>query len=386
MICDFYSETTQYQENLLAKYYTKSGHEVTIIASTFDSAFDYINEKYDSKIPAKIYNNNGIKIFKLPYSLNILNKLRKFSGILNILKEAKPNLIFVHDIHLNISDAVCYKRLNDRSCRIIMDYHGDYSNSAKNWISLIILHKIIRKTLLYRYLNQIDRIYYVVPSSAKFLHEVYGLSYERMQLLILGADTDLVNEIRESDFRKVIRSKFSINDNCVTFFTGGKITRLKRTELLIRAVAELANVNLCLFIVGDCSEDEIDYKQQLVKLAEGNKNIHFIGWLTSEEVYQYLAASDVAIFPASQSILWQQALGMGLPIVVGQVADQNISYLNNYKAIVTIPEAEIGVESIKGKLLEFVKNENYLKQTQLAAQITADELLNYYTIIKKTLE
>ena len=92
MICDFYSETTQYQENLLAKYYTKSGHEVTIIASTFDSAFDYINEKYDSKIPAKIYNNNGIKIFKLPYSLNILNKLRKFSGILNILKEAKPNL------------------------------------------------------------------------------------------------------------------------------------------------------------------------------------------------------------------------------------------------------------------------------------------------------
>ena len=32
------------------------------------------------------------------------------------------------------------------------------------------------------------------------------------------------------------------------------------------------------------------------------------------------------------------------------------------------------------------QNENYLKQTQLAAQITADELLNYYTIIKKTLE
>ena len=45
MLCEFYNETLEYQENLLVKYYRKHGYEVTLITSTYESVFDYYNTK-----------------------------------------------------------------------------------------------------------------------------------------------------------------------------------------------------------------------------------------------------------------------------------------------------------------------------------------------------
>jgi 1,2-diacylglycerol 3-alpha-glucosyltransferase len=38
MLCEFYNEALDFQENLLVKYYGKHGHEVTVLTSTFESA------------------------------------------------------------------------------------------------------------------------------------------------------------------------------------------------------------------------------------------------------------------------------------------------------------------------------------------------------------
>ena len=45
----------------------------------------------------------------------------------------------------------------------------------------------------------------------------------------------------------------------------------------------------------------------------------FAGWVDAVDVYRMMDACDFAVFPASQSVLWQQALAMGLPLIVGQV-------------------------------------------------------------------
>src|SRR6266516_1450378 len=170
MLCDLYDETLQYQENLLAKYYVKHGHEVTIVAATFNDAFAYYADRYDKSAPPREYRDGSVKVIKLPYSLNLLNKLRRFRGVGQILTREQPDLIFIHDIHLNLSDAVQYKKRHP-ACKIIMDYHADYSNSAKNWLSLIVLHKVIRKGFLYKHRRFIDKFYPVVPASVTFLKE-----------------------------------------------------------------------------------------------------------------------------------------------------------------------------------------------------------------------
>ena len=40
-----------------------------------------------------------------------------------------------------------------------------------------------------------------------------------------------------------------------------------------------------------------------------------IGWIEPSKLYDYLFASDLAFFPGTHSVLWEQAVGVGLPCV-----------------------------------------------------------------------
>ena len=144
MLCEFYNETLEYQENLLVKYYCKHGHDVTVITSTFESVFDYYNNQHNNNLPSKIYYDRGAKIIKLPFKFNFFGKLKKYISIKNIVEEEKPDLLYIHDIMPNMMEMLDYKKRNPH-VKMIMDYHADYSNSANNWLSLNVLHKIIRK-------------------------------------------------------------------------------------------------------------------------------------------------------------------------------------------------------------------------------------------------
>ncbi|RFN32554.1 hypothetical protein, partial [Salmonella enterica] len=70
MLCDFYNKNLEYQENLLTRYYIKHGHEVVVIASTFESVFDYYDDKHDKNIKAHTFFDGKAKIIKLQYRYN----------------------------------------------------------------------------------------------------------------------------------------------------------------------------------------------------------------------------------------------------------------------------------------------------------------------------
>ena len=137
------------------------------------SVFDYYNNKHDNKLPSKIYYDHGAKIIKLPFKFNFFGKLKKYISIKNIVEEEKPDLLYIHCIMPNMLEMLDYKKRNPK-VKMIMDYHADYSNSANNWFSLNVLHKIIRKKI---YLDpvrkHISRFYPIIPGSTKFLNEVY---------------------------------------------------------------------------------------------------------------------------------------------------------------------------------------------------------------------
>lgn len=386
MLCDLYDEKLQYQENLLTKYYQKNGHSVTVVAATFDDAFAYYADAYDPKAPRREYMDGATKVIKLPYSLNLLNKLRRFAGVAEILAEEKPDLIFVHDIHLNILEAAQYKRRNP-GCRVIMDYHADYTNSAKNWLSLNILHKVIRKSILYRAKSQLDAIYPVVPISAVFLNEVYGIPHSEMSLLPLGADTDLAHAVRQRGEGKRIRERLSIPPDAVVAFTGGKLDPLKETHVLFQAINELTDSRVHLLVVGE-TRGNPDYAARLEKLSAANPRIHRVGWVDGAEVYDYMDASDLAVFPASQSVLWQQALSMGLPLIVGEgttVGGQDPSYMNLYDNVVILPRDQITPTHIAHHIRTMVEDSDLLRRRQEGALQTTEDLLNYDKLIAITL-
>lgn len=381
-MCDIFDESVGSQENILAKYLLKHGHDVTVLTSTFESVFDFIADKYDRRKPGSAYFTGGLKIIRSPYRFNILNKLRSFTGVADVLSREAPDMVFMFDIMPDMIEVIRYKRRHHR-CRFVMDYHADFSNSAKNLLSLKILHGVIRKRILYAGLPYLDAIYPVTPASADFLHEVYGVARERMELLPLGADMDLGLEIAGRQEGKDLRRVLGIAEGSAVIFSGGKFARPKRTEILIEAVKQLPHLAIDLVIVGAPNIGENEYAAELERAAAGDRRIHFVGWLDRHELFRYMDMADLAVFPASQSILWVQAVSMGLPLVVGNTGAQETYYMNAHDNIIELSAEEICVERFKGTIEQLVGNRDRLARMSEGARRTFNEVLDWDMLANK---
>jgi glycosyltransferase involved in cell wall biosynthesis len=384
MLCEFYSAEVEFQENLLVKYYGKHGHKVTVVTSTFETVFEYYNDQYDDTRPGRTFYDHGAKIIKLPYRYNILNRLRAYTRIDKILADEAPDLIYVHDIMPNLPEAIAYLRAHP-NCRMILDYHADYSNSGRNQMSLKILHGVLRKWFLDRARPHLSRIFPVVPASATFLHEVYKVPYSEMEVLPLGADVDLAMQIKAQNARADLRRSLGIGENEIVVFTGGKLTPNRQTELLFDAVARLPQFPLRIVVVGDSGNEHRSYQEFLKKLAEGRNDIHFAGWLGRHDIYRHMDMADIAVFPASQSIMWQQAISMGLPLIVGDTGSQDISYLNLEDNIIILRGNDIRADRLAQAIESVVGNPVRLAQMASGARKVAAEYLDWNKLIERTL-
>lgn len=391
MLSDAYFEGMQYQENLLTKYYLKRGVEVIIIASTFDSLNDYCADKYNHNIKPSIEKYDSLTIYRLRYLINLFNRVKKLTSIYPILSEHKPDIIFVHDIQFNLHEAVLYKNRNP-NCKIIMDYHADYSNSGKNWLSINILHKIVRKYYLTQFLKYIDKIYPIVPGSMRFLNDIYNIPYDKMELLPLGVDSDLINEIKISGIGTKIRIDLNIPENAIVIFTGGKLVPNKKTEILIEAIKELGLNDLYLIVVGEVPSEFQAYRQQLYALMVSDK-IKYVGWVKGTDVYNYMGACDIAIFPGTQTVLWQQAIGMGLALIIskyvtlpdGRIIDQEVEYLNRKNNILILDDENQKLQQIIIALMSLYNDRELLSSLKKNAMEVGNEFLSYYNITNQTL-
>jgi 1,2-diacylglycerol 3-alpha-glucosyltransferase len=384
MLCEFYDENLEYQENLLVKYYRKHGVEVTVVTSTLDSVFDYYGDKHEIDKPAREYQHLGAKIIKQKYRyIRFMSRLRRYEDITPILVREKPDLIFVHDIMLNLPEVVSYHKKNP-ACKIIMDYHADYSNSGKNLLSLWILHRLIRRCF---YLSParkyISKIFPIVPAGFTFLREIYGVKDKEMELLPLGADTDFAQEVRLNKLGLKVRGDLGIGSDALVIFTGGKLNEAKKTHLLIQALKELSLRQVHLIVVGKAQTQA--YESELKSLVDSDPQIHFVGWLSKEQVYAHLHAADLAVFPASQSVLWQQAICMHLPLVVGNSGGQSIQYLNDAQNVIEIPAHEITVNRLKEIITDLANDPVKREQMIRGAEKVTLAKLDWNQLMYKTL-
>lgn len=384
IMCDIFDEGIGSQENILAKYFRKHGHQVSIVTSTFESVFDYIADRYVSHAPPKIFFIEDLKVIRLPYKLNLLNKVRSFDNAFEVISNEKPDMIFIMDIMPDLISAVKFKKENINT-RIVMDYHADYSNSGKNWLSRKVLHGMIRKSILRYGMSYIDAIYPVTPGSADFLNDIYGVPRQRMELLPLGADMDIGKDIARRREGRELRARLGIAPDATVILSGGKFSRLKRTELLIAAVRQMPDLAVELVIVGAANIGEEEYAATMMRAAQGDSRIRFVGWLDNPDLFRFMDMADLAVFPASQSSLWVQAVSMGLPLVVGNTGGQDTSYMNAYDNIIELPRDEIHVDRLKEVIAQLVADPGRLAEMAEGARRTFREVLDWDTLVWKTI-
>jgi glycosyltransferase involved in cell wall biosynthesis len=389
MICEFFDDALDYQENMLARCYHRAGHEVTVIASTIRVLGDYVNDRDRGQGPGTEEHHAWGRLIRVPFRRNIAHRLKWFEPILPIIREVQPDLLYFHDIIPNMSEGVRYVREHP-DCAMIMDYHGDHTNSGVNWVSRKILHSVIRRRMLDRARPYLKRILPVTPGSATFLRELYHIPDAEMDLLPLGTDQVLARSVLASGARGQVRSALGIPDGALVVFTGGKLAPYKRTEAVLEAVGDLPGAPIHVILVGTADSAYQNYDERVGALVDQDPRIHRVGWQDRTGIYAHMAAADVAIFPAGQSVLWQQSLGMGLPLIVSERSEtlrgtQPVGYLNRHANLIVLDTEEPLRVQIARELQRLNRDCDALQRMSEGASRTAAEILDYDAIAARTL-
>ena len=310
----FYIDNYSYQENILPKMHKQQGHDVYIIASTET----YIKNKLGYLQPGEYENEHGINVKRIPYIRwlpdFLKKKLRIYIGLFQSINKIRPDIIFLHDCQfLGIFEIIKYAKKN--SIKIIIDSHTDNINSAKSIISFYILHKIIYK-ICAKSIEKYTTIFWgTLPTREIFLINTYGINKDKVKLLPFGYDDTLFNFSDAENIKEAFRHEINVNKNDFLIVTGGKIDKRKNILLLIKAFRYFINTynidNVKLLIFGRPSDDLAIEFYELVK----DKNIRYLNWVPANEIHRFFISSDLAFFPGTHSVHWEEAAGIGIPCI-----------------------------------------------------------------------
>lgn len=305
----FYVDGMGYQENILPKYHAED-NDVFIITSDF--AFDSLGQKI-KKTKKEYYNEYGIlvKVLDKSHRYGFYSRYNDYKDLYKTLCELNPDIIFCHGGQfVALKDVIKYCKKNSK-VKLFIDQHGDYYNTPVD-----SLRKRLGQSLIYGYWMRKAQKYTsmfwgVTPWRCDYLSDVYGIRKDKIALLPMGGDDEKINFSDQKNISSKIRKEFNISENDLLIVTGGKINSEKRIDVLMQAVAELDLDNLKLLVFGQANEN---IAPQIQSLSQ-NRNIRYIGWIPADDVYNYFLASDLAVFPGTHSVLWEQACACGVPCV-----------------------------------------------------------------------
>lgn len=398
-ICHNYIDGETYQDNELPEAHARLGHDVTVI-STLDFAGS-VDFRVNHSIDNHIYTLGLCKIVRLPLCYRSNYRFAVYKGLYEVLEKEKPDLIYFHGLpYFCYYDIVRYKKQHE--CKLAVDFHCDYYNSSHSLISKWLLHKILYRSIIQLTHCYVDQYYGITPGTIDFVQEMYGLPVGCIKLLPLGGNlckieaasisieatdvkvttktatqkTGLGKEIWQK--KEQMRAFLDLPIHAKLIVTAGKLDEGKKTVELIEACKKLKTIDFRLIILGPI---EKKYQQKIVGAAGNDTRILLLGWQQPADIYRYFIAADLACFPGSQSVIWQQAICCGLPLIChywpgGEYLDSggNISFIT-----------EPSVPRLQILLNELLTHESKLKAMTIISRTIGRERFSYDQIARSIL-
>lgn len=371
-----YNDYWGYQDNLLPKYQKKMGHDVTLIITNLM----HDNGKIVETDCADYVLDDGVRVIRLKkkkYFHRVLTNLNSRLSVFELLKELQPEFIFYHGlVSTTIYEAIQYKKRINPNCVIVQDNHLDYNigkkcSNLKEFCFRSFYRHINRKSIKF-----VSRVYGVTPWRKNYAEDYFRIPSNKTDVLIMGADDEKIDFKSRTEIRKRIRTEKSIADSDFLIVTGGKIDKRKKIHYLMKACESLDGVKLLIF--GQCNDD---IKEEFNRLLEQNDNIIYIGWINSDNVYDYFFAADLVLFPGQHSVLWEQACASKVPCVFERWDGmEHVNNGGNSDFISPITE-----ETIREKIVELHFTEKYY-QMKAVAESEATDIYLYSKIAEKSLE
>lgn len=373
IIAAVYREGFGYQENILPAKHVELGVDTYVVS-------------FDRSCPngKKYINSDGVKVCMLPVKRSWLKKLPyvslftcKSDGLSAYLDMVSPDIIFVHGLQSLESLTVCRWCKKHPYVKLYVDQHADYYNTPITKFSTRIYHKIVFGYIAKRLSKFAVKFWGVTPWRVDYLQKVYGIKPEKTDLLVMGGDENLVDWENRTVARSDIRRKYDIPEDAFLIVSGGKIDRAKNIHLLIEAASRLKESNVFLIVFGSMTDEMRECCIPLYK-----DNVKYIGWIDSKEVYPYFLAADLAVFPGTHSVLWEQAMASGIPGIFKDW-EGGFSHVDCGGNAVFINE--ITVDALVREIESIVKDPAKYAAMCQVAQNEARNAFSYIEIAKKSI-
>lgn len=311
-LSSFYIEGYKYQENVIPSIHAYNGHAVLMVASCVS-----FNEKGEPCLvePSHYHSNDGFEVIRVPYkkpfTSGLLRRVKLYDGVYEIIDNFKPDIMYFHGCSaLELNTIVRYKKKHPNVV-LFIDNHADRNNSASSHVSLLVQHKMLYKPALKKALPYTEKVLCPSIECMDFCREVYGVPDEKLEFYPLGGII-FSNEQRE-EIRHDIRSKENVPEDAVVFTHSGKMDKNKRTIDIIKAFKMVDNQDFRLWIIGVLMDD---VRNNVLAEIRTDNRISFLGWKNSDDLQQYLCASDFYVQPGGQSATMQNAMCCGCALML----------------------------------------------------------------------
>ena len=367
-IQQYYNDGMGYQENILPYYHASLGHEVLLITSKYNNGFN----KGKRKGQIGVYSDRNFKVKRIETYGEFKNRFVLFKNLYKEIKEFNPDYIFHHSVTAPSLITVAKYKKENKNIFLVADNHADWVISGTNKLWKIFYYNIVWKNILKKIQNQIDIFFGVTPGRCMFLSSELGINGQHVKLLPIGADTELCNQI--SDKRDVL-SKFNLNPDNILIVHGGKITPEKKVDKIIEAFMLIKNEKINLVLFGDIKDENVK------NLIKQDDRIIYLGWLNRNDTLRILKNSDIGIWNTQHTTLMEDAIAVGLPIIImyygatSHLIDNNGFYL--YEGSVKEIYDKLSFVTSNKEIISEMKNNSNQMMNILSYKNIANESLAY---------
>lgn len=304
-----YTESMNYQDEILPKINLMDGHDVTYISDVYE----FSDGKLCKCKECDIVLDNGLRLIRIDYdyvlSEGLSKKIIKVKKLSEILNDIKPDTILYHGIGgYSLKYIVEYKQLHPEVI-IYADCHASFDNSSRNVLSKLF-NKYFHGHYIKKALPSLEKILYVGDESKLYLQQMYKISDEMLEWFPLGGN--IVPYSFKKEKRQLLISQYDLREDSIIFSHSGKINKEKRTLELVSAFKAVPDIRFRLFIIGSIEEE---IRNDFENMIKDDKRIKYVGWKSGSELQDFLLASDLYCQPGTVSATLQNALCAGTAVL-----------------------------------------------------------------------
>lgn len=369
---DIFHPEAGYQENVISKYHSDEGHDVTVITAETEklpaSILGFFGSD-DIRIKDEaFYQEHGVKIIRMPILCYVSGRAIYKEHVFKIINEMKPDILFIHgnDTYLGIRFAF---KLGKLDFPVIYDNHmlDIAAHNPLRFFYYFFYKQIVAKKIIK------NKVIVIRTEDDNFVQKRLGIPEYLSPVIRFGSDIRLFK--KDYLARNEKRMELGIPDKNFVVIYAGKLDRYKGGMILAEAIKEKFNTEkvITFVIVGNFVGE---YGRNVSDLIYQSENqVILLPTQKYIDLPEFFQMADCVVYPKECSLTFYDAQACGLPAIIDDLTEINrnrVRHGNGYtymsgdindlrEKIITLAELdEKEYNKMSNNAVEFVRsNYNY---------------------------